>query len=358
MSDFQPEAMVTRLFHRLRREFNLGLREYLVALDAVQGGFGAEDLDSLKMVLRLLWCHSVSHRNQFGFIWEEIAAEQPKPLPKSSEKPSRSEETPIQPPDPSPQTPAPPEPRPLPEDRAGLKPLPVQPPVSPTDLDDAPELRLYFPVSRRAMTYLWRYLRRPIADGPANVLDITATVKQVCRQGFFLAPVYRRREVNRAHLLLLIDQDGSMTPFHRFTRDLVETAQTDSTLEQVEVFYFHNLPFATVYQDAYLTVPVPLKSALASCDRDTSVLIVSDAGAARGYRRMERIRETTEFLTRIKQQTTLVSWLNPMPKDRWQGSSAEVLAYLVPMQQMDDDGLSNAIDIVRGQPLAHLYSES
>ena len=29
MSDFQPEAMVTRLFHRLRREFNLGLREYL-----------------------------------------------------------------------------------------------------------------------------------------------------------------------------------------------------------------------------------------------------------------------------------------------------------------------------------------
>lgn len=60
------------------------------------------------------------------------------------------------------------------------------------------------------MVYLWRYLRRPIADGSADVLDVAATIDQVARQGFFLAPAYRQREVNRARLLLLIDQDGSV----------------------------------------------------------------------------------------------------------------------------------------------------
>ncbi len=354
---FQPEPIVTRLFNRLRREFNLGLREYLAALDAVRGGYGAEHPDSLKSVLQLLWCHSVAERSQFAVAWDAIAIEQPKPPAKTTEKPSGAETKPEPPSEPRSPVPPAPETPPKAEEQAALKPLPIQPPLLPTDSDDAPELRLYFPVSRRSMTYLWRYLRRTVADGVADVLDIQATVRQVARQGFFLAPVYRRREVNRAHLLLLIDQGGSMTPFHRFSRDLVETAQTDSTLEQVDVFYFHNLPFTTVYQDAHLTVPVSLESAIARCDHDTSVLIVSDAGAARGYRRIERIRETTEFLGRMKQQTTLISWLNPMPKERWSGSSAEVLAYLVPMQQMNDDGLSNAIDIVRGQSLSHLHGE-
>ncbi len=167
----------------------------------------------------------------------------------------------------------------------------------PADTEDFPEVINYWPVSRRSMAYNWRYLQRPVADGPADVLDVQATVEQSVRQGFFLAPVYRRREVNHAQVLLFVDQEGSMTPLHHFTRDLVDTAQ-DSSLEKekVEVYYFHNVPDSIVYRDAHLTAPVPLEQALAECDVDTSVLIVSDAGAARGYRRMARIGATTEFL--------------------------------------------------------------
>jgi hypothetical protein len=158
--------------------------------------------------------------------------------------------------------------------------------------------------------------------------------------------------------LLLVDQNGSMTPFHRFSRDLVETARDESTLqpEQVNVFYFHNVPAASVYKDLYLTEPIALEKVLASCDNETSVLIVSDAGAARGYRKLDRIRATTSFLFKLRRHTTLIAWLNPMPEERWIGSSAEIIANLVPMYEMDNDGLSNAIDIVRGQPLQHLHS--
>ena len=86
---------------------------------------------------------------------------------------------------------------------------------------------------------------------PADVLDLNATVEKAAREGFFLAPVYRRRVRNQAHLLLLVDQDGSMVPFHRFTRELVETASEESALGQVDVFYFHNFFVETVYADPF-----------------------------------------------------------------------------------------------------------
>ncbi|UBF27481.1 VWA containing CoxE family protein [Kovacikia minuta CCNUW1] len=360
MSEFNPEQILEPVFSRLRKNgFNLGISEYLAAVDAVRGGMGADSLDALRLILLLLWCHSIAEQSQFAVMWEAISADfSPAPLRETTQQ--QKDETPLpDPPKPLEQLPPPlPELPPPEQDLAPtLTPLPVRSPYVPIDIDNTPDLHVYLPVSRRSMAYIWRYLRRPVADGPADVLDIELTVEQAARQGFFLAPVYRRREVNHAQLLLLIDQDGSMTPFHRFTRDLVETVQEEGKLERVAIYYFHNVPDDYVYQDARLTQPVPLEAVIAGCDADTSLLVVSDAGAARGYRRMERIRATTEFLVQLKQRTNLIGWLNPMPVDRWQATSAEVIAYLVRMQQMDEDGFGNVIDIVRGQPLAHLHED-
>lgn len=361
MNSFDSQNLVTRAFIRLRQSgFQLGVGELLAARQAVEGGFG-EDVEALAQTLKILWCHSVSQQSQFDPIWEsllvsskskhseKLSSAEPKP----EIRPERVEE--IQEPSQSP----PPQEiitqiQPEPE----LASLPVRAPLTLVENDDASALQAYYPISRRSMVYSWRYLRRPVADGALDVLDEEATIEQATRQGFYLAPVYRRREQNHAHLLLLVDQNGSMTPFHRFTRDLVETARDESSLqaEKVNVFYFHNVPATSVYQDFYLTEPIALKKVLATCDQETSILIVSDAGAARGYRKLERIRTTTSFLFQLKRYTTLIAWLNPMPEERWIGSSAEIIANLVPMYQMDNDGLSNAIDIVRGQPIQHLYS--
>jgi hypothetical protein len=201
------------------------------------------------------------------------------------------------------------------------------------------------------MAYTWRYLRRPVKDGPRDVLDIEATVERSARQGFFLHPVYDRRETNYAHLVLLIDQGGSMVPFHRFTRDLVDTAGGESTIQRVDVAYFHNVPPPSVFRDPHLAEPLSLEKALAECTPDSSVLVVSDAGAARGYRSMDRIRATTEFLVKLRRRTTLIAWLNPMPQPRWASTSAQFIARLVAMFQMDPDGFGNAVDVLRGQPL-------
>ncbi|NEP14289.1 MAG: VWA containing CoxE family protein [Symploca sp. SIO2C1] len=356
MSAFEPQDSVTRAFLRLRQKgFKLGVGELLAARQAVVGGF-AETPEVLAETLKILWCHSRSEQSQFDHIWKSLrvsSTSKQTEKPSSAKPKSETRQERVEEPDKPSLSPRPQEVaaeiKPEPE----LASLPVRAPFTPVENEDTSALQAYYPISRRSMVYSWRYLRRPIADGVVDVLDEDATVEQATRQGFYLAPVYRRRERNHAHLLLLVDQNGSMTLFHRFSRDLVETARYESAMqpEKVNVFYFHNVPATTVYEDLYLTEPITLQTVLASCDRETSILIVSDAGAARGYRKLERIRATTSFLFKLKRYTTLIAWLNPMPEERWIGSSAEIIANLIPMYEMDNDGLSNAIDIVRGQPI-------
>jgi uncharacterized protein len=360
MSDFKPEQILESVFIRLRNKgFNLSVREYLAALDAVKAGMGSDSLDALKLFLKLLWFHSQDDQIYFASIWEELTATTSKSSIKSSSKNSREEglsessKSTAKEISPSSQDLLPPQV----EQTHQLTPFPIRSPYTPIDLENAPQLLSYLPISHRSMAYTWRYLRRPIANGPADILDVEATVEQVARQGFFLAPVYRRREVNQACLLLLIDQDGSMTPFHRLNRDLVETVNEGSTIPEIQVYYFHNVPVDRVYQDSHLTQPVLLEEVLAGCDCDTSVLIVSDAGAARGNRQMHRIRATVKFLVQLKQRTNLIGWLNPMPRNRWEDTSAEAIGYLIPMEPMDKEGFSNAIDIVRGQTISYLYNQ-
>jgi uncharacterized protein with von Willebrand factor type A (vWA) domain len=360
MSSFNPQDLITRAFIRLRQSgFQLGVGELLAAKQAVEGGFG-ETKQELGETLKILWCHSPSQQSQFDPIWESLQVDstlkQPEKPPQKEPQPETHPEPVEEPPEIS--SPVPPqdavtEVKPEPE----LSSLPIRAPFTPDETEDI-SLQAYYPISRRSMVYNWRYLRRPVGDGPLNVLDVDATIEQATRQGFYLAPVYRRQERNNAHLLLLLDQNGSMNPFHRFTRDLVETAlyESDLQLEKVDVYYFHNVPAASVYKDLYLTQPIALQTVLAACDNQTSILIISDAGAARGYRDLKRIRATTRFLFQLKRYTSLIAWLNPMPEERWIGSSAEIIANLVPMYQMDNNGLSNAIDIVRGQPLQHFHS--
>ena len=113
---------------------------------------------------------------------------------------------------------------------------------------------------------------------------------------------------------------------------------------------------ASAFIQRLSTVPNTDRKSVVWMSWRPEVRVVSDGGAARGYRRLERIRATTGFLLKLRRATNLIAWLNPMPRDRWEGSSADIMANIIPMFQMDDDGLSNAIDVVRGQPLQQLQA--
>jgi WD40 repeat protein/uncharacterized protein with von Willebrand factor type A (vWA) domain len=207
----------------------------------------------------------------------------------------------------------------------------------------------YFPVTRRQMKQSWRYLRRFVRDGPATELDIEATVKQFARQGVMLQTVLMPRRVNRAQLLLLMDRDGSMIPFHELSCRLAETAAQGGRLAKADVYYFHNCSDKYIYQDPSCCEAKLLADILANYSDSAGVLIFSDAGAARGNWNQERIDLTQQFLQQLKQRVRYIAWLNPMPKSRWDNTSAGEIASLVPMFEFSRQGLQGAISVLRGK---------
>ncbi|MCC5636182.1 hypothetical protein LC593_09995 [Nostoc sp. CHAB 5844] len=208
----------------------------------------------------------------------------------------------------------------------------------------------FFPVTRRQMKQNWRYLRRLVREGPAIELDIAATLDQVGRQGILLHPVLVPRRRNRVELLLLIDQAGSMVPFHGLSSRLAETASREGRLGKTGAYYFHNCPIDYLYQDCYQTNAEKLTSVLARLNKTQSVaLIISDAGAARGYFNPDRLELTQAFLNQLQQRIPHIAWLNPVPQSRWHKSTAGAIAKLVPMFEINRSGLDAAIEVLRGR---------
>jgi uncharacterized protein with von Willebrand factor type A (vWA) domain len=283
MNDFDPIDLLIRAFLHLRRiGLALGFGELLDAVRAVEGGWGKDGPEALRQVARLLWGQSLESQRDFDDAWAAVSASTtrlptvPPPVPLPLMPPAQTDQELDRPaPPPAPET-GPGQPAPKQE----ISTLPVQAPFTPVTLDESMRLDAYWPVTRRSMSYTWRYLRRMVPNGPEGVLDVGRTVERAAQQGFYISPIFRRRLVNHAHLILLLDQGGSMVPFHRFTRDMTQTALSESTITQVEVYYFHNVISDELYLDPYLTDKISWQAAVARSEADTSVLIVSDAGAS------------------------------------------------------------------------------
>lgn len=137
-----------------------------------------------------------------------------------------------------------------------------------------------------------------------------------------------------------------MVPFHRLTRRLARFVDEadERGLTRRDRYYFHNIPSEGLFTNPNLTRGVPYEEVLAGCSPSTGVLIVSDAGAARGGRLLQRIQLTTRFLMQIGAITRHLFWLNPMPSDRWPGSSAQIIAHRVRMAAIDPVEFTRAAD--------------
>ncbi|NEO23609.1 MULTISPECIES: hypothetical protein [unclassified Moorena] len=208
----------------------------------------------------------------------------------------------------------------------------------------------FLPITRRQMKQSWRYLRHSVREGPPVELDLEATVEQAARQGSLLNPVLVPRYVNRTELLLLIDREGSMITFHSLSQRLAETAAREGRLGNAGIYYFHNCPIQYIYQDPDLLKGELISSVFARLHHTrATVLIVSDAGAARGGFNPERLRLTKNFLDQARLRVRQIAWLNPMPQGRWLETTAQEIARLVPMFEVSRQGLDQAIDVLRGR---------
>jgi uncharacterized protein with von Willebrand factor type A (vWA) domain len=142
-----------------------------------------------------------------------------------------------------------------------------------------------------------------------------------------------------------------MVPFHALSRRLAETAMRGGHLGGAGIYYFHNCPIEYLYSDSNHQEAELVSDIITHvCSDRTAILIFSDAGAARGGYNEERYELTKEFLAKLKQRVRYVAWLNPIPKKRWNKTTAGEIARMVPMFELNRRGMQDAIGVLRGRP--------
>jgi uncharacterized protein with von Willebrand factor type A (vWA) domain len=240
----------------------------------------------------------------------------------------------------------------------------------------------HYPVSEREIAQTWRRLRRPMRSGPPVELDIDGTLEQFARTGVATAPVLRPARRNTARLMLLVDRQGSMTPFHPYLDHVHAAIRHAARIDAITTWYFHDVPgrsrdqslLATLpdpfepaidpvldrvgplttgrlYGEPDLTAPRALDDVLDEVTANTAVAVFSDGGAVRGGLDTGRLLDTVALLVALRRRGALVAWLNPLAPPRWSGTTAGQIARHVPMFPLRREGMYRAVDVLRGRPV-------
>ncbi len=376
------------LFERLRRRrFILSPQDYEDARLALRAGFGWDNTAALSRVVGAIWAHSRKEQEIVRAVLADILDEkgvQTWSLPKRG---SVSESGQV-------------------VETTGTEPaqrIAEAPPTSPdvslrqTSGGALPDIQVersrlsgrhfvfepQYPLSTRQIVQIWRRLRRATRTGPKTELDIEATIERSVRRAVVTEAVLIARSVNSARLLLLCDRTGSMAPFRGYVDEVTGAIAQAGRFDSLACFYYHDVPVAAynrttlkrldprdpfpildpilddidavtdgfIYADRELKQPLPLLDTLDEyLHSGTSVVIISDAGAARGRHDITRLLDTASFLRTIRARTSHIVWLNPVNVSDWKGTSAAQIARHVPMFEMTHDGMSAAVTTLRGKP--------
>jgi uncharacterized protein len=373
-------AFVYDLVVRLRRRgLPIGVDDCVTLRSALAAGFGLDSSDDLRDLCVALWATSPAEREM---IVAAFATEAPgwstaiaPPAAAGSPAPAMADPTGF--PAAASPTPVAPPPQPV------VRPFPgvPGPPPATGEWDPALVVAPQQPLTAREIAQVWRRLRRPMRHGPSSELDIEATVDRYARTAVASGPVLRPPRRNTARLLLLVDRQGSMTPYHGLTDHLLREIRNAGRLDAITVAYFRNLPgrveahglldtlsdpFAPeidpilaeippltsgrLYRDPALTEPAPLPSMLEATVPGAAVAVISDGGATRGTFVTGRLVSTVALVKALHRAGGTVAWLNPAPPSRWPGSTAAQIERHVAMFPLTVAGMYRAVDVLRGRP--------
>lgn len=358
----KPEQLPLReIFNSLRQRhgFPLGVEEYLVVVQSLQAGFGLANRTELKQLCCTLWAKSHQESKLINRLFQQmwLQLEDKRDFSEEMDTGDRSELNNSN--DFLYTTDA--ELAKSPAVTIEEEPIQVVKAVRNQTSDSSlirPRYSLlddYFPVTKRQMKQSWRYLRRLVREGVPTELDVEATVAKTVRQGVLLEPVLIPPRVNRTDLVLLIDREGSMVPFHALSRQLLETATRGGRLRQTRVFYFHDYVDEYVYRHPALIDAQHLDEMLAEAGERAAILIISDGGAARGSFDKVRVERTKAWIEQLQKSAKYLAWLNPMPSDSWQHTTAGEIAQMLPMFAMSRRGMNAAVSVLRGR---HIVGET
>jgi hypothetical protein len=201
----------------------------------------------------------------------------------------------------------------------------------------------YFDISQRQIKQSFRSLPIFQPSSISNEIDIEETLQHWAKKGFFEKPIFKRKNSLYNNVVLLTDNKGSMLSFE-LLGDMLNTAlsesfngQTTKKSADYEQYFFYNVPQKYFYKDKIHIKYKKNYELLNQIKRKKSlVLIYSDAGAARGGNSDGRFKPTLRFLLHLKKVAHQVVWLNPLPKERWNKTTAKRISRFVDMFSLTD----------------------
>ena len=195
-------------------------------------------------------------------------------------------------------------------------------------------------------------------DGPKDVLDVDATIKETSDNAGQLSLVFTRERRNMVKLLLLFDSGGSMWPYSTLCTTLFQAVSKANHFKDLKVYYFHNCFYDKLYTTpgCYESHSVDTEWVLKNLGSDYKVIIVGDASMApsellsRGGNIYYWYGSSNEpgitWIRRFKDRYKKIAWLNPLSPWSWEhGYGSETIDYIrreLPMYQLTVEGLEQA----------------
>ena len=374
------------------KQLGLSIANYKVLLDTLQSYDGPGDLgdivpkDQLRSICKTLWLKPGQSQQLFEELFDEsLPFDFPSRLQKTGQAPvdpapvipqpaanisAVGSGGNIVPPPPPPKVTTQPAPASLPEEVANPA-VPVrvalqtevsdqslgiqQDPVTEAEKSKFLFTSNYFPIDRRKAQQNLKQISSFGYAQKSGEVDLDATIRKAIADGYITSPVFKKLKINTTSLLLLIDHQGSMVAFEQLTTSIKKEAEQalmpnkKIKSQTVKTFYFYNSPGEYLYTNQTHTRYETASLALAAIkNRTAGVIIISDAGSARGTYSTRRIIAVKAFLAKLHKSTTKVAWLNPLPRERWINTSAAEIARYAAMFEATESGIKNAIDLLKG----------
>lgn len=199
---------------------------------------------------------------------------------------------------------------------------------------------------------------RKLSDRTGRLeLAVEPTIDRTAKDGGELNLVFQPEKANRLRLLLLVDTGGSMDPHAAVCEKLFSAAHASKNFKAFEMYAFHNCIYERLYRNIATGEARATEDVLRDLDDSWVTILVGDAwmhpfelsqvgGAIHWQHRNSHTG--LEWLQRLRARCPRSVWLNPEPARIWEAPSARIIRTVFPMFSLSVEGLTEAIDVLRG----------
>ncbi|WP_066454001.1 vWA domain-containing protein [Castellaniella caeni] len=201
-----------------------------------------------------------------------------------------------------------------------------------------------------------RRLRRFARQGAALELDMPGTIRGTAEQAGLLDLRWVPERHNTVKVLMLLDVGGSMDDHIARIEALFSAARSE--FKHLEVFYFHNCPYESVWRhnERRRSTRIDTQDLLRSHGEDWRLILVGDASMSPyellypgGSIEHHNTETGATWLQRLLGHWPHAVWLNPEPSGSWQYRQSIALVRELMHERMFGmtiDGLEQAMRLL------------